>query len=201
MTVTPHILVVDDDRLVLATLVHGLQQAGFEVSEADDGDDAIVLACECKPDLALLDMRMNGRSGMDVARHLRQHTEVPFMFLSAFGDPGIVREATDQGALGYLVKPLEMKQIVPAIHAALARALEIRSLRRSAGTRAEGEGRGALERAIGILVEQLGIGPDAARARIVALARDQGRSGEDLALDIVRAQATLAAFGSAGRAR
>ena len=77
MSSSPHVLVVDDDRLVLAILVEGLREAGFEVSEADNGDDAILLARERNPDIALLDMRMNGMSGMDVARYLRQHTDVP----------------------------------------------------------------------------------------------------------------------------
>ncbi|MEY2656198.1 MAG: hypothetical protein RLZZ524_3226, partial [Pseudomonadota bacterium] len=64
------ILVVDDDRLVLATLVHGLAQAGFDIVDADNGDDAILLARQHKPDLALLDIRMDGLSGFDVAAYL-----------------------------------------------------------------------------------------------------------------------------------
>ena len=80
------ILVVDDDRLVLATVAHGLAQAGYEVIDADNGDDAILLAREHKPDLALLDIRMEGKSGFDVAAYLRDYLQVPFMFLSAFAD-------------------------------------------------------------------------------------------------------------------
>jgi len=117
----PTLLVVDDDRLVLATLVAGLKQAGFDVIEADNGDDAILLARKFKPRLAILDMRMQGKSGMDVARYLAANTDTGFMFLSAFGDSDIVDEATRIGALGYLVKPLDVRQIVPAVRAALAR--------------------------------------------------------------------------------
>ena len=65
------ILVVDDDRLVLATLAHGLSQAGYQVIDADNGNDAILLAREHRPDLALLDIRMEGMSGFDVAETLR----------------------------------------------------------------------------------------------------------------------------------
>ena len=65
------ILVVDDDRLVLATLAHGLTQAGYDVIDADNGDDAILLAREHRPDLALLDIRMEGMSGFDVAAYQR----------------------------------------------------------------------------------------------------------------------------------
>jgi response regulator NasT len=115
------ILVCDDDRLVLATLVHGLKSAGYDVVEADNGDDAILLARERRPDLALLDMRMNGKTGLDVAAYLRDHVGTPFMFLSAFNDERIVRQAVEFGALAYLVKPLDVRQIVPAVEAALAR--------------------------------------------------------------------------------
>ena len=75
------ILVVDDDRLVLATVVHGLADAGFDIIDADNGDDAILLAREHRPDLALLDIRMDGMSGFDVARYLRDALQVPFVFL------------------------------------------------------------------------------------------------------------------------
>ena len=86
------LLVVDDDRLVLATLVHGLSQAGFEVVDADNGDDAILQARQHKPDLALLDIRMDGMSGFDVAAYLREHLHLPFMFLSAFSDDATVAQ-------------------------------------------------------------------------------------------------------------
>ncbi|MFN9679121.1 MAG: response regulator, partial [Betaproteobacteria bacterium] len=120
----PLILVVDDDRLVLATVVAGLKQAEFEVIEADNGDDAILLARKMKPLLAILDIRMQGKSGMEVARYLAANTGTRFMFLSAFGDSDIIDEATRLGALGYLVKPLDVKQIVPAVRAALAKVRE-----------------------------------------------------------------------------
>ena len=99
------ILVVDDDRLVLATVTHGLSQAGYEVIDADNGDDAILLAREHKPDLALLDIRMEGMSGFDVAAYLREHLHVPFMFLSAFADDDTVQQVKALGAVAYLVKP------------------------------------------------------------------------------------------------
>ncbi|MFN0186322.1 MAG: ANTAR domain-containing response regulator [Aquabacterium sp.] len=115
------ILVVDDDRLVLATVVHGLAQAGYEVIDADNGDDAILLARERRPDLALLDIRMDGKSGFDVAEYLRDALHIPFMFLSAFADDDTVRQVQALGAVAYLVKPLDIGQIVPTVHAAFAR--------------------------------------------------------------------------------
>ena len=124
------ILVVDDDRLVLATLTHGLTQAGYDVIDADNGDDAILLAREHRPDLALLDIRMEGMSGFDVAAYLREYCKMPFMFLSAFTDDDTVRQVHELGAVDYLVKPLDIGQIVPAVQAVFAR------LKSSAGSAA-----------------------------------------------------------------
>lgn len=115
------ILVVDDDRLVLATLAHGLTEAGYEVIDADNGDDAILLAREHRPDLALLDIRMEGMSGFDVAAYLREYCKMPFMFLSAFSDDDTVRQVHELGAVDYLVKPLDIGHIVPAVQAVFAR--------------------------------------------------------------------------------
>ena len=114
------ILVVDDDRLVLATLTHGLAQAGYEVIDADNGDDAILLAREHQPLLALLDIRMEGKSGFDVAAYLREALQIPFMFLSAFADEDTARQVRELGAVAYLIKPLDIGQIVPAVASALA---------------------------------------------------------------------------------
>lgn len=114
------ILVVDDDRLVLATVVHGLTHAGFEIIDADNGDDAILLARQHRPDLALLDIRMDGMSGYDVAHYLREALQIPFMFLSAFSDEATLARIRALGALTLLVKPLDIAQLVPAVASALA---------------------------------------------------------------------------------
>ena len=114
------ILVVDDNRLVLASLIDGLTQAGYRVVDADNGDDAMLLAREQRPDLALLDIRMEGKSGFDVARYLRDQCRMPFMFLSAFSDEETVAQVEALGAVAYLVKPLDIRRLVPAVEAAFA---------------------------------------------------------------------------------
>ncbi|ODV10194.1 MAG: response regulator [Rubrivivax sp. SCN 70-15] len=121
MAVQGKILVVDDDRLVLATVTHGLTEAGFEVIDADNGSEAILLAREHRPDLALLDIRMEGKSGFDVAEVLRDKYRIPFMFLSAFADDATKTRVQELGAVAYLVKPLEVNRIVPTVEAALQR--------------------------------------------------------------------------------
>jgi response regulator NasT len=115
------ILVVDDDRLVLATVTHGLKQAGYEVFDADNGDDAILLAREQRPELALLDIRMEGKSGFDVAEVLRDKYRIPFLFLSAFSDAATVAQVQALGAVAYMVKPLDVGQIVPTVESAFQR--------------------------------------------------------------------------------
>jgi response regulator NasT len=182
----PLILVVDDDRLVLATLVAGLKQAGFEVIEAENGDDAILLARKYKPSLAILDMRMQGKSGMDVARYLAANTSTGFMFLSAFGDADIVEEATRMGALGYLVKPLDVRQIVPAVRAALARWEELQATPVIPTDSGGAPGRDEYI-AIGILMERLRIDYDRALEALRAQARAEGTTAAQLASTMVDA--------------
>src|SRR5690606_28866456 len=73
-----------------------------------------------KPDLALLDIRMEGKTGFDVAAYLREYCQIPFMFLSAFADEATIKQVKALGAVTYLVKPLDIQQIVPAVEAAFA---------------------------------------------------------------------------------
>ena len=183
-----HILVVDDDRLVLASLARGLRAAGYRVSEAANGEDALTMAAKGKPDLALLDMRMPGPSGLDVATRLVSDHGIPFVFLSAYGDEAIVDQAAQQGALGYLVKPLDVAQIVPTIEAALARAAEIRELRESE-TKLElslESGRD-INTAVGLLMERRGLGREEAFETLRDHARSQRRKLREVAAEIVRA--------------
>jgi DNA-binding response OmpR family regulator len=193
-TTNPTLMVVDDDRLVLATLVAGLRQAGFDVIEADNGDDAILLARKHKPRLAILDMRMQGKSGMDVARYLAANTDTGFMFLSAFGDSAIVEEATRMGALGYLVKPLDVRQIVPAVRAALSRATEMRTSAApadapevpAASASATAAGREEWI-AAGILMERLRLDFERALLALRAQAQAENRDMSELAASMVEA--------------
>jgi len=183
-TSPPLVMVVDDDRLVLATLVAGLKQAGLAVIETDNGDDAILLARKHKPKLAILDMRMQGKSGMDVARYLAANTDTGFMFLSAFGDSDIVDEAMKMGALGYLVKPVDVRQIVPAVRAALSRSGEEKP---EPPARTSNEaGRDELL-AIGILMERLRLDYERALEALRTQAKAEGKRVDELASHMVEA--------------
>lgn len=115
------ILVVDDDILALATVSMGLEEVGYEVMKANTGAMALQLCQSDKPDLALLDISMPVMSGFDVGKALSVQG-IPFIFLTAYSDDEMVQTAASSGAFGYLVKPIEIARIIPAIEVVLLRA-------------------------------------------------------------------------------
>jgi len=188
------ILVVDDDRLVLATLTYGLAQAGFEVIDADNGDDAILLAREHRPELALLDIRMEGLSGFDVAAYLREYLQIPFMFLSAFADEETVAKVKELGAVAYLVKPLDIHQIVPAVEAAFANRRQNGPAEPAPAARREPHP--VLDEvqaiAVGVLMHRYSLSRADALARLQKLSASEGRSDTEQARLLVEALEMLA---------
>jgi response regulator NasT len=195
------ILVVDDDRLVLATLTHGLMQAGYEVIDADNGDDAILLARERRPDLALLDIRMEGKSGFDVAAYLREYCQIPFMFLSAFSDDATVAQVKALGAVAYLVKPLDIRQIVPAVEAAFTH-IDARRAPAPQAPAAERASSGteslapAVAMAVGVLMHRYSLGRGPALERLQRLAAAEQRSLGDQAERVLQAVELLSSSGA-----
>ena len=190
------ILVVDDDRLVLATLAHGLSEAGYEVIDADNGDDAILLAREHRPDLALLDIRMEGISGFDVAAYLREHCKMPFMFLSAFTDSDTVRQVQELGAVDYLVKPLDIGHIVPAVRAVFDRiragaAVPLKPVAPVASSVLALSPLSAM--AVGVLMHRFSLPRHAAVDRLKRMAASAARSMDDEAERLLEAVERLAA--------
>lgn len=127
----PHLLLVEDDRLVLTTLARALSQAGYQISTAESADDAENWLTEGhqRPQLAILDVQMPGTGGLSLAQRLHDLEHIPFMMLSAYSDPATVAQATQQGALSYAVKPIGPAQLIPVIEAALACANELQALR------------------------------------------------------------------------
>lgn len=191
------ILVVDDDRLVLATLAHGLAQAGYRVIDADNGDDAILLAREHKPDLALLDIRMEGKSGFDVAAYLREYCQIPFMFLSAFSDDATVAQVKALGAVAYLVKPLDIRQIVPAVEAALGQAGRRAPAPADTAPAAAGDAglHPGVAMAVGVLMHRYSLARGPALERLQRLARAEHRPLAEQAERVLQAVELLSSAG------
>lgn len=127
----PCILTVDDDRLLLAVLELGMKNAGYDILQAASGEEALEVIARRTPDLAILDISMPGMSGITLAKHLRRETTIPFMFFSSHEGIDVVRQATQNGAIGYLVKPMIITHIIPAIETGLTRAQEIKQMRRT----------------------------------------------------------------------
>lgn len=187
------ILVVDDDRLVLATVTHGLSQAGYDVIDADNGDDAILLAREHRPELALLDIRMEGKSGFDVAQTLRDAYAIPFMFLSAFSDEATLATVKSLGAQAYLVKPLDVGQIVPAVEAVFGRLRAAARADEPALPAAQASsGMEVIAIAMGVLMHRHSLSRADARLRLQRMADEQALSVQQQAEKLLLAVEELA---------
>jgi two-component system, response regulator PdtaR len=180
-----HILVVDDDRLVLAALAEGLRGAGYRVTGAAGGQDALGAAGRDAPDLALIDVRMPGMGGIELGGKLRE-AGVPFLYLSAYGDDDVVEQAVNEGALGYLVKPLDIQQIVPSIEAALACAAQFRKLRETeAQLNTALAGSREISMAVGLLMMRDRLNRDQAFEVLRANARSQRRQVAEVAKELL----------------
>jgi response regulator NasT len=186
------VLLVDDDRVVLNLLAEGLREQGYTVAPAISGADALRLVEEQDFDLAVLDMRMPGLSGLDLARAFRTRGNPPFVFLSAFCDESVVRDAADAGAMGYLTKPVDMPQLVPFIEASMARARELESLRSTTGHLERAlSSEQKTHTAVGIVMVHKMLDRQQAFDYVRARARSQRRKIGDVAEEIIAAVEVL----------
>jgi AmiR/NasT family two-component response regulator len=180
-----HLLLVDDDLLILRTMARGLREAGYRLSEAESAEEAMQICAETRPDLAILDIRMRGLSGLELGRWLARR-DISFLFLTAYDDPAFVREAREAGALGYLVKPLDVPRVIPSLETSLARARELAGLRESeeklvAALKNSRE----ISTAIGLLMERHGKSAEQAFEMLREQARDQRRKVLEVARALV----------------
>ena len=168
-----------------------LERAGFEVvAEARDGREAVALAAEQLPDLAVMDVKMPELDGIEAARQMLEQRQIPIVMLTAFSEAALVGRAVDAGVFGYLVKPFRESDLLPAIEAARARHAELQTLRDEAGSLRDAlEARKLIERAKGLLMEKDGLSEGEAFARLRGASQQTGRPLRDVA------EAILAAFG------
>lgn len=180
------ILLVEDDRLVLHTIARGLKAAGFRILEAESGETAMQLCLKNRPDLAVLDMRLADMSGIEFAQWLKSTLGVPFLFFSAYDDLQIVEDAAKLGALGYLVKPLDVPQMLPTIRTALQRAQEIQRLQQAEIDLSTAlKTSRSISMAIGLLMQRFEIGADASFEALRAYCRSNRMRMIDVAGQIV----------------
>jgi two-component system, response regulator PdtaR len=169
-----------------------LERAGFEVvAEARDGREAVALAAEHRPDLAVMDVKMPELDGIEAARQMLEQRQIPIVMLTAFSEAALVGRAVDAGVFGYLVKPFRESDLLPAIEAARARHAELQALRDEAGSLRDAlEARKLIERAKGLLMEKDGLGEAEAFARLRGASQQTGRPLREVA------EAILATFES-----
>jgi len=190
------VLVADDNPEDLHLISDGLKAAGFEILQATDGEQAERLAQEHRPDLTILDLRMPLKDGFEVAETLRK-TDLPFISLTSYGDEEMVQRASDAGALAYLVKPLDIEQLVPAVQSALCRAEEMRQLKESMEQmdKALSQGR-EISMVVGILMERCNLTAIQAFDALRDEARSQRRKIAEVAKEYLAAAETLHAMSS-----
>jgi len=171
------VLIAEDETIIRLDLKGLLEAAGFEVcAEARNGEEAVRLARETTPEVALLDVKMPGLDGIDAARRILEERPLPIVMVTAYGERELVSRAVEAGVFGYLVKPFRETDLLPAIESARARHQELVALREEADSLAEAlAARKAIERAKGLLMEREGLTEQEAFARLRKASQISGR--------------------------
>jgi two-component system, response regulator PdtaR len=129
------ILVAEDETIIRLDLCSALQAAGYETIEARDGSEAVALARERLPQLAILDVKMPILDGIEAARRITSAQQIPIVLVTAYSQPSLVERAIGAGIYAYLVKPFREAEIVPAVETAFARHRDWLETRRELGRR------------------------------------------------------------------
>ena len=123
------VLVAEDEALIRLDLVEMLSEAGYQVvGQAADGEQALALAFELKPDLVILDVKMPVMDGITAAEQIVAARLAPVLMLTAFSQTELIERAKDAGAMAYLLKPFSLPDLIPAIEIAVSRHQQILSL-------------------------------------------------------------------------
>ncbi len=184
-TMPARILVAEDEALIRLDLVEMLTEAGYEViAQATNGVEAIALAKEFKPDLAILDVKMPELDGISAAEQIIEIA--PVLMLTAFSQKELVERARDAGVMAYVVKPFSINDLTPAIEIAMSRHLQMRSLRDEVADLHERlETRKVIDRAKGILMQALNLTEPAAFSWIQRAAMDRRISMKAVAQAVI----------------
>jgi two-component system, response regulator PdtaR len=153
------VLIAEDEALIRMDLAEMLGEEGYDVvGQASDGEQAIALAEELRPDLVVLDVKMPKLDGIAAAERIAELRIAPVVILTAFSQRELVERARDAGAMAYLVKPFSRNDLVPAIEMAVSRFAEVQALELEVADLSDRlETRKALDRAKGILQKELGL--------------------------------------------
>jgi two-component system, response regulator PdtaR len=182
----PRVVVAEDEGITIMLLRRALTAAG------SDGLQAVVAARELEPDFIVMDINMPRMTGIEAARQITAERPVPIIMLTAYSDQDLVDEAIEAGACAYLVKPVVVEQVAPAVRTALARFEILEETRReNADLKDSLETRKLVERAKGILSQRLQLSEADAFRRLQKTARDKSQPLKQVALEIIRADELL----------
>jgi response regulator NasT len=153
------VLVAEDEALIRLDLVEMLREEGYQVvGEAGDGEEAVRLAGELRPDLVILDVKMPKMDGIEAASVIAKERIAPVVILTAFSQRDLVERARDAGAMAYLVKPFAKRDLVPAVELAMSRFSELQALENEVASLTDRlETRKVIERAKGLLMSAQGL--------------------------------------------
>jgi len=185
------ILVAEDEALIRLDLVEMLTEAGYEVvAQATNGVEAIALAKEFKPDLAILDVKMPELDGISAAQEIIEIS--PVLMLTAFSQKELVERARDAGVMAYVVKPFSINDLTPAIEIAMSRHLQMRSLKEEVSDLHERlETRKVIDRAKGILMAAMNLSEPEAFGWIQRAAMDRRISMKAVAEAVISPESAL----------
>lgn len=188
-------LICEDEGMTVMMLRRALQSAGYQViGEAAEGSKCIELARELKPDFILMDINMPGINGIEATRQITQEQSVAIIMLTAYSEGHNVNAAIEAGACAYLVKPIESRQLVPAVKAALARFEAFQDIsKENTDLKDNLETRKIVERAKGILMERTGLSEAEAFRRIQKMSRDRCQPMKTTAQQIIQADSVFSA--------
>jgi two-component system, response regulator PdtaR len=180
---TTRVVIAEDEAIIRLDLSETLQEEGYEVvAETGRGDEAVRLVREHKPDIAILDIKMPGLDGLSAAREIAGERLAAVLILTAFSQRDLIERARDAGALGYLVKPFQKAELLPAIEVALGRFKEMKALHDQATSLEEQlESRKVVDRAKGRLMDDHGLTEGAAFSFIQKTAMRERRTMRDVA--------------------
>ena len=158
------VVIAEDEALIRLDLKEMLEEEGYVVvAEAGDGEQAIALAEQHRPDLVVLDVKMPKLDGISAAERIAAARLAPVVVLTAFSQRELVERARDAGAMAYLVKPFTKAELMPALEMAMARYDELATLEAEVGDLRERlETRKLVDRAKGLLQARHGLDEPAA---------------------------------------
>ncbi len=189
MSMCLRVLIADDESIRLLSLGSQLAALGHQVvAEATRGDEAVQLAAETKPDLAIMDIKMPVMDGIEAAERITQARPIPIILLTAYSETQLVERAARANISAYLMKPVAEEDLHPAITLALTRFQEFESLRREVADLREAlEARKVVEKAKGILMRRLDLSEEEAFKRLQKQSQDTNRKLSEVAEAIVMA--------------